>query len=237
MSRLYTSAAHTSWSAQHSVQLLVPRPLTMDGHLRSDSTARRRLSVSQQATSSALPRTVPSPYSSKRKDDQPELDDDVPLLKRSGSSKGARHDYRARVQRIKLLKIVTAGLVTVLLVRFAFQRFTDASLDRRIRMRRERMQRSRTAESHVLPRKYREPVSGHAQPLQQLEECKRIMLYTFKDSQGFASELNALLTAAVIAQRTSRVLLVNDVDWNYGALTDYFLPRKIFCHPPKDWFL
>lgn len=30
---------------------------------------------------------------------------------------------------------------------------------------------------------------------------------------------------------------MNDAGWNYGSLTDYFLPKQIYCRPPDDWYI
>ena len=71
--------------------------------------------------------------------------------------------------------------------------------------------------------------------------------------------MNLFARAAVIANKLGYTLLADDLDWAFGRLqgtflpcrlpkhsdsarvdvhhADYFLPRPIFCRPPRDWFL
>ena len=94
-------------------------------------------------------------------------------------------------------------------------------------------------ESWILPRKWRgiEPGDGPATLNgETLPDCKRVLLYRFEGTHGFSSELMHYLRAGVIAQKLGYTLLADDSGWNYGALSDYFLPRLIHCRPPADWF-
>lgn len=47
-------------------------------------------------------------------------------------------------------------------------------------------------------------------------------------------ELNLLIRSAVVASKLNYVFLV---DVPGGSLQDFFLPRQIFCRPPRDWFV
>ncbi|GAA5869756.1 hypothetical protein JCM3774_003840 [Rhodotorula dairenensis] len=94
-------------------------------------------------------------------------------------------------------------------------------------------------ESWILPRKWRgiEPGDGPATLNgETLPDCKRVLLYRFQGTHGFSSEIMHYLRAGVIAQKLGYTLLADDSEWNYGALSDYFLPRLIHCRPPADWF-
>ncbi|ORY89385.1 hypothetical protein BCR35DRAFT_300547 [Leucosporidium creatinivorum] len=92
-------------------------------------------------------------------------------------------------------------------------------------------------ESHVLPKRWRDSMSTGGGGKGELPECKRVMLFKFSGTHGFSSEINLYVRASVIASKLGYTLLADDVDWNFGSLQDYFLPRQIHCLPPSDWFL
>ncbi|SCV72267.1 BQ2448_4961 [Microbotryum intermedium] len=93
-------------------------------------------------------------------------------------------------------------------------------------------------ESHLLPKRWRDaeerPSSVGSETL---STCKRVMLFKFTSTEGLASEMLGYVRAGVIANKLGYTLLADDVEWNYGALRDYFMPRSIHCRPPKDWFM
>lgn len=72
--------------------------------------------------------------------------------------------------------------------------------------------------------------------------------------------MNLFVRASVIANKLGYTLLADDSEWSFGRLqgkllgtswcryhehraegtalpSDYFLPRPIFCRPPRDWFM
>ncbi|GAA6061475.1 hypothetical protein JCM10212_002554 [Sporobolomyces blumeae] len=96
-----------------------------------------------------------------------------------------------------------------------------------------------SGEAWILPKRWREygagegPVSIGAETL---PECKRVMLFKFSNTHGFSSEIMHYLRALVVAQKLGYTLLADDSSWNYGSLSEYFLPRLVYCRPPSDWF-
>ncbi|GAA5833651.1 hypothetical protein JCM11251_003194 [Rhodosporidiobolus azoricus] len=72
-------------------------------------------------------------------------------------------------------------------------------------------------------------------PADQLPACEKILLFTFMPWWGFASEYILYVRAAAAAKRLGYTLVEDDRNWNYGRLSNYFLPRKLSCVPPKDW--
>lgn len=44
------------------------------------------------------------------------------------------------------------------------------------------------------------------------------------------------LRSLVVANKLGYTLLADDSQWNYGSLSEYFLPRLVYCRPPTDWF-
>ncbi|BGP16409.1 hypothetical protein JCM10213_004035 [Rhodosporidiobolus nylandii] len=136
------------------------------------------------------------------------------------------------------LRLVGACLSLFLLLHFA-QPLLFGDTSALAKERKARMQGA--GESWILPRKYREASieAGEGEVTlggETLPECKRVMLFTFFNTHGFSSELLHYLRALVISQKLGYTLLADDSQWNYGALTDYFLPRLVYCRPPKDWF-
>ncbi|BGP55564.1 hypothetical protein JCM8202v2_003169 [Rhodotorula sphaerocarpa] len=94
-------------------------------------------------------------------------------------------------------------------------------------------------ESWILPRKWRDVHAGEGDVTlngETLPECKRVLLFRFSGTHGFSSEMIHYLRAGVVAQKLGYTLLADDSEFNYGSLTDYFLPRPVFCRPPEDWF-
>lgn len=94
-------------------------------------------------------------------------------------------------------------------------------------------------ESWILPRKWRDVHAGEGDVTlngETLPECKRVLLFRFSGTHGFSSEMMHYLRAGVVAQKLGYTLLADDSEFNYGSLTDYFLPRPVFCRPPEDWF-
>ncbi|GJN90586.1 hypothetical protein Rhopal_003598-T1 [Rhodotorula paludigena] len=94
-------------------------------------------------------------------------------------------------------------------------------------------------ESWILPRKWRDVTAGEGDVTlngETLPECKRVLLFRFSDSHGFSSELMHYLRAMVIGSKLGYTVLADDSRWNFGAVTDYFLPRLVYCRPPPDWF-
>ncbi|KAK4054546.1 hypothetical protein OIV83_001040 [Microbotryomycetes sp. JL201] len=111
-------------------------------------------------------------------------------------------------------------------------------------------------ESHVLPKRWRafdldnnnatraaSPAYGTEEKQKTmaaaagLPECKRVLLFKFSSVAGFSSEINLYLQASVIATKLGFTLLADDSDWNFGHLRAFFVPRTIYCRPPRDWFL
>ncbi|BGP35676.1 hypothetical protein JCM10296v2_007528 [Rhodotorula toruloides] len=52
---------------------------------------------------------------------------------------------------------------------------------------------------------------------------------------GFASEYILYARAAAAAKKLNYTFLEDDRNWNYGRLSNYFLPRRLSCVPPSDW--
>ncbi|BGO95935.1 hypothetical protein JCM10020v2_007672 [Rhodotorula toruloides] len=52
---------------------------------------------------------------------------------------------------------------------------------------------------------------------------------------GFASEYILYARAAAAAKKLNYTFLEDDRNWNYGRLSNYFLPRTLSCVPPSDW--
>ncbi|BGP74099.1 hypothetical protein NBRC10513v2_007531 [Rhodotorula toruloides] len=52
---------------------------------------------------------------------------------------------------------------------------------------------------------------------------------------GFASEYILYARAAAAAKNLNYTFLEDDRNWNYGRLSNYFLPRRLSCVPPSDW--
>ncbi|GAA6016051.1 hypothetical protein JCM11491_000653 [Sporobolomyces phaffii] len=96
-----------------------------------------------------------------------------------------------------------------------------------------------SGEAWILPKRWREVGAGPG-PVslggETLPECKRVMLFKFSDSHGFSSELLHYLRALVVGQKLGYTVLADDARWNYGALSEYFLPRLVYCRPPVDWY-
>lgn len=44
------------------------------------------------------------------------------------------------------------------------------------------------------------------------------------------------LRSLVIGQKLGYTVLADDSRWNYGSLSEYFLPRLVYCRPPIDWY-
>lgn len=94
-------------------------------------------------------------------------------------------------------------------------------------------------ESWTLPRKWRDVRAGEGEVTlngETLPVCKRVMLFKFQGTHGFSAEVLHYLRAGVVAQKLGYTLLADDSEWNYGALSSYFLPRLVYCRPPSDWF-
>ena len=121
-------------------------------------------------------------------------------------------------------------------------------------------------ESWVLPRKWRDVRAGEGDVVhngETLPACKRVMLFRMGDRHGFSSEMLHYARALVVANKLGYALLADDAQvrplsprpaplfflvalladsaptrsqWNYGALSDYFVPRLVHCRPPEDWF-
>jgi len=68
---------------------------------------------------------------------------------------------------------------------------------------------------------------------QRLTYSKPSLIYS---THGFSSELLHYLRALVVANKLGYTLLADDSQWNYGSLSEYFLPRLVYCRPPTDWF-
>ncbi|GAA5962924.1 hypothetical protein JCM3765_005922 [Sporobolomyces pararoseus] len=92
-----------------------------------------------------------------------------------------------------------------------------------------------SGEAWILPKRWRDdsqiPLGGETLP-----ECKRVMLFQFSDSHGFSSEILHYLRSLVIGQKLGYTVLADDSRWNYGSLSEYFLPRLVYCRPPQDWY-
>ncbi|GAA6007052.1 hypothetical protein JCM10207_009185 [Rhodosporidiobolus poonsookiae] len=137
------------------------------------------------------------------------------------------------------LRLIAGSLALFLLIHFSHPVLFGDSLAQHAKERKTRMQGA--GESWILPRKWREAhiEAGEGEVTvggETLPECKRIMLFRFSDTHGFSSEILHYLRSIVVANKLGYVLLADDSTWNYGSLTDYFLPRLVYCRPPKNWF-
>ncbi|SCV72254.1 BQ2448_4948 [Microbotryum intermedium] len=70
---------------------------------------------------------------------------------------------------------------------------------------------------------------------ERLPHCQKTLLFQFTPWWGFASEWLLYLRAASLADKLGYTLVEDDRRWNYGRLSNYFLPRKLTCAPPRDW--
>ncbi|GAA5900075.1 uncharacterized protein JCM6883_006084 [Sporobolomyces salmoneus] len=93
-----------------------------------------------------------------------------------------------------------------------------------------------SGEAWILPKKWRESENGSLEGGETLPECKRVMLFKFSNTHGFSSELLHYLRSLVIGQKLGYTVLADDSQWNYGSLSEYFLPRFVYCRPPNDWY-
>ncbi|GAA5886072.1 hypothetical protein JCM6882_004253 [Rhodosporidiobolus microsporus] len=135
------------------------------------------------------------------------------------------------------VRVVGACVALFLLLHFSHPLLFGDSLAAQAKERKTRMQGA--GESWMLPRKWRHVQAGEGEVTEggeTLPECKRVMLFKFSDTHGFSSELLHYLRALVISQKLGYTLLADDSSWNYGSLTDFFLPRLVYCRPPSDWF-
>ncbi|GAA5850485.1 hypothetical protein JCM8547_001889 [Rhodosporidiobolus lusitaniae] len=137
------------------------------------------------------------------------------------------------------LRVLLAALALFLLLHFVSPVLFGDSLAARAQERKEKMQGA--GESWILPRKWREAhvEAGEGEVTaggETLPECRRIMLFKFSNTHGFSSEILHYLRAGVIAQKLGYQLLADDSEWNYGSLSGYFLPRLVYCRPPRDWY-
>ncbi|KAI5480768.1 hypothetical protein MNV49_007174 [Pseudohyphozyma bogoriensis] len=143
-----------------------------------------------------------------------------------------------RKRRRFLLKVVAVLVVLTLAWEVGWPKLHSRSVSSRARARKAHLNRrgEGRGESWVLPKRWRDGAAG-ATTGDDLPVCKRVLLFEFSGTHGFGSEIMLYLRAQVVAQKLGYVFLSNDEHWNYGSLSEYFLPRQIHCRPSPDWFL
>ncbi|GAA5935417.1 hypothetical protein JCM3775_006268 [Rhodotorula graminis] len=199
------------------------------GHVRTSSIAQKR----SNAASPRTPRTAPfsggpdSPASSQGRSSTPDI---PPRL---------------------AIRVIAAALALFLVLHYApallssssssssssTSRLSPSALAHHARER--KALRQGAPESWVLPRKWRDVRPGDGDVVvngETLPACKRVMLFRMGDQHGFSSEMLHYARALVVANKLGYALLADDAQWNYGALSDYFVPRLVHCRPPEDWF-
>lgn len=75
----------------------------------------------------------------------------------------------------------------------------------------------------------------YSRPVEELKPCQKIFLFNFLPWWGFASEFLLFIRSKSLATKLGYVFLPDDSSWNYGRLSNYFLPETIDCIPPLDW--
>ncbi|GAA5904087.1 hypothetical protein JCM5296_000330 [Sporobolomyces johnsonii] len=156
----------------------------------------------------------------------------------TGSQAGGSGSVASTIPPKLAVRLIVGALALFLVLHFGSPLLGgDSSLAHRTKERKALMEGS--GESWILAKRWREygagdgPVSlGH----ETLPECKRVMLFKFSNTHGFSSELLHYLRALVVANKLGYTLLADDSEWNMGSLSEYFLPRLVYCRPPSDWF-
>ncbi|KAH9825181.1 hypothetical protein DFH28DRAFT_1102733 [Melampsora americana] len=69
----------------------------------------------------------------------------------------------------------------------------------------------------------------------ELPICAKTFLYTFKNMAGFGSELSYYGEAYAAASLLNYSVIIDDSDWNYGKLSDYFDVAPLPCELPHNW--
>lgn len=203
------------------------------GHVRGESIAQKRAGRGVSTTSASPQHTTPA-RSGGAAGGSGLFDD--PSSSGARTSPGTSFAIPPRLA-YRLLAGCVAALVVLQVVPALFSSSAQKTITAQARHRKALM--AGAGESWILPRKWRgiEPGDGPATLNgETLPDCKRVLLYRFEGTHGFSSELMHYLRAGVIAQKLGYTLLADDSGWNYGALSDYFLPRLIHCRPPADWF-
>ncbi|GAA5944801.1 uncharacterized protein JCM15063_001670 [Sporobolomyces koalae] len=75
----------------------------------------------------------------------------------------------------------------------------------------------------------------YTKPVEELELCRNLFLFTFVPWWGFASEFILYIRAKAMADHLGYTFLPDDSAWNYGRLATYFEPLELSCRPPPDW--
>ncbi|KAG0147934.1 hypothetical protein CROQUDRAFT_439752 [Cronartium quercuum f. sp. fusiforme G11] len=68
-----------------------------------------------------------------------------------------------------------------------------------------------------------------------LPPCNKTFLFKFTSLYGLGSELGLYAMAALTASKLNYTILIDDSEWNYGRLSDYFDIAPLSCQPPHDW--
>ncbi|BGP40154.1 hypothetical protein JCM10450v2_004133 [Rhodotorula kratochvilovae] len=190
------------------------------GHVRGDSIAQKRVPASQRAQQSPRKGAAFG---------------DAAAPKAPGGAAGPAIPPRLAV------RLIAGALALFVLLHFGPSLFSSSSSSASIaaQSKHRKAQLHGAGESWILPRKWRDVQAGTGEVTlngETLPVCKRVMLFRLSNTHGFSSELLHYARALVIANKLGYTLLADDAEWNYGALSDYFLPRLVYCRPPEDWF-
>ncbi|GAA5942177.1 uncharacterized protein JCM15063_002031 [Sporobolomyces koalae] len=191
------------------------------GHVRSDSVAQKRA------------RSTPTKPSSSR----------APLASPSlrGSSSNASSSTFTVTPRLAIQTTVIALILfTLLHYGPTFVQPSNRSGHASVSAGDRKALLDGSGEGWILPKRWRQVGPGQG-PVslgsgETLPECKRVLLFRFSNTHGFSSEMLHYLRALVIGQKLGYTVLSDDSNWNYGSLSEYFLPRLVYCRPPADWF-
>ncbi|GAA6051715.1 hypothetical protein JCM3770_002697 [Rhodotorula araucariae] len=187
------------------------------GHVRGDSIAQKRVAAGQRAQPS---QRTPAP--------------------RGGDTSAARAGDGPAISPRLAVRLIAGALALFLLLHFIPSLFdTSSSASIAAQAKRRKSQLAGSGEAWILPRKWRDVQAGTGEVTlngETLPVCKRVMLFRLSGTHGFSSELLHYARALVVANKLGYTLLADDAEWNYGALSDYFLPRLVYCRPPEDWF-
>ncbi|GAA5896019.1 hypothetical protein JCM8208_007507 [Rhodotorula glutinis] len=207
------------------------------GHVRTSSIAQKRSNAASPRTPRTAPRSTggsSTPFSTGRPDSP------------GSAQRSSTPDIPPRLA----VRVIAAALALFLVLHYApsFLSSSTSSSSRSSRLspsalahhaRERKALRQGAPESWVLPRKWRDVRAGDGDVVvngETLPACKRVMLFRMGDKHGFSSEMLHYARALVVANKLGYALLADDAQWNYGALSDYFVPRLVHCRPPEDWF-
>ncbi|BGO91596.1 hypothetical protein NBRC10512_008043 [Rhodotorula toruloides] len=193
------------------------------GHVRGDSIAQKRTGAGARAPSS--PKRGAGGF------------DGVAVRGGEGRSGGPTAGFTIRPRLA--VRLIAGSLILFAVLHFGPSLMSPSAQSIAAQAKHRKQAMAGSGESWILPRKWRDIQAGEGDVTlngETLPVCKRVMLFKFGNSHGFSSEMLHYLRAGVIAQKLGYTLLGDDSGWNYGSITDYFLPRAIYCRPPVDWF-